>query len=80
MALVLKNWVELIKVWKMEAKWKVFNQCKHFGEESYTFISIHEIGLLTSCYLCMNYHWSFMLDYGLIQTWYSHTTQKPNVQ
>ena len=19
------------KVWKMEAKWKAFNQCKHFG-------------------------------------------------
>ena len=26
------------KVWKMEAKWKVFNHCKHFGEESYMFI------------------------------------------
>ena len=41
------------KVWKMKAKWKAFNQCKCFGEESYMFISISEIGLLTSCYLCI---------------------------
>ena len=29
------------------------SQCKHFGEESYMFISTSEIGHLTSCYLCM---------------------------
>ena len=32
------------KVWKMEAKWKAFNQCKHFGGVSYMFISTSEIG------------------------------------
>ena len=41
------------KEWNMEAKWKDFNHCKHFGEESYMFISTSEIGHLTSCYLCM---------------------------
>ena len=38
---------QIMKKKKFEAKWKIFNQCKHFGEESYIFISIHEIGLLT---------------------------------
>ena len=37
------------KVWKMEAKWKALNQCKHFGGESYMFISTSEIGHLTLC-------------------------------
>ena len=37
------------KVWEMETKWKTFNQCKHFGENSYTFISTSEISHLTSC-------------------------------
>ena len=35
------------KVWKMKAKWKVFNQYKHFGGGSYKFISTSEIGHLT---------------------------------
>ena len=41
------------KAWKMEAKWKAFNLCKHFSEGSYMFISISEIGHLISSYLCM---------------------------
>ena len=73
---------------KKEVKWKAFNHCKHFGEESYTFISTTKIGHLTSCYLCIAIcvwldwidHWSFILNYGLIHTWYSHTTHKSNVQ
>ena len=83
MGSLLKNWVVLIKVWKMEAKWKTFNQCKHFGEESYTFISIHEIGLLTSCYLCMTWlNWSLKLHATLWTNSYlilTHNT-KSNVQ
>ena len=47
------------KVWKMEAKWKAFNLCKHFSDGSYMFISTSEISLLTSCYLCMTWlNWS----------------------
>ena len=67
----------------MEAKWKAFYQCKYFGEESYMFISISEIGhwLGVICvWLDWIDHWSFILDYGLIHTWYSHTTHKSNVQ
>ena len=37
------------KVWKVKAKWKTFNQCKHLGGGSYMFISTSEIGHLTSC-------------------------------
>ena len=65
----------------MEAK--CFNHFKHFGEESYMFISTSEIGHLTSCYcvwLDWIDHWNFILDYGLIYTWYPHTTHKSNVQ
>ena len=82
MALMLKNWVVLIKVWKMEAKWKRF-QSKHFGEELYTFISIPEIGLLNSCYLCttwLNWSLKFHAKLWTISYWHSHTTHKSNVQ
>ena len=41
------------KVWKVEAKWKAFNQCKHLCEGSHTCISTSEISHLTSCYTCM---------------------------
>ena len=42
-----------------ETKWKTFNHCKHFGEESYIFISTNEIDHLTSSYLCMIWlNWS----------------------
>ena len=47
------------------------------------FISSSEIGHLTSCYLCMtwlNWSLSFILDYGLIHTWFPHTTHKSNIQ
>ena len=43
------------KLWEMEAKWKTFNQSKHFDEESYTFIYASEISHLTSCYICMTW-------------------------
>ena len=60
----------------MEVKWKAFNHCKQFGEESYMFIFTSEIGHLTSGYLCitwLNWLLKFILDYGLIHTWYPHT-------
>ena len=54
------------KVWKMEAKWKAFNQCKHFGGGSYMFISTSEIGYLTLCYLSMTWlNWSLKFYTGL---------------
>ena len=67
------------KVWKMEAKWKAFNQCKHFGEESYTLISISNIGHLTSCFLCMTWlNWSLKIYARLWTNSYlilTHNTQ-----
>ena len=67
------------KVWKMEAKWKAFNQCKYFGEGSYMFISTSEIGHLTLCYLCMTWlNWSLKLHATLWTNSYlilTHNTQ-----
>jgi len=40
----------------MKKKWKPNEKpsiSKHFGDESYVFISISEIGLLISCYVHM---------------------------
>ena len=46
MASLLKNWVVLIKKYeKKEAKWKDFNQCKHFVGGLYMFISTSERSL-----------------------------------
>ena len=62
---------------------KSFQSSKHFGEESYTLISINEIGLLTSCYLCMTWlNWSLKLHATLWTNSYlilTHNT-KSNVQ
>ena len=68
-----------LKVWKMESKWKAFNQCKHLGEESHMFISNSEIGHLTSCYLCMTWlNWLLKLHIRLWTSSYlipTHNTQ-----
>ena len=67
------------KVWKMETKWIAFNLCKHFNEGSYMFISTSEIGLLTSCYLCMTWlNWSLKFHTRLWTSSYlipTHNTQ-----
>ena len=67
------------KVWKKESKWKVFSQCKHFGEESYMFISTSEISHLTSCYLCITWlNWSLKFHTRLWTNSYlipTHNTQ-----
>ena len=85
------SWHHFSKIWvvfyQKYEKWKpnekLSIKCKHFGEGSYMFISISEIGHLTSYYLCMtwlNWHWSFILDYELVHTWSTHTSHKFNVQ
>ena len=72
------------KVWKVEAKWKAFNQCKHIGGGSYMFISNSDVGHLTSCASCVRLDWidnlNFILEYELDHTWFTHTTHKSNVQ
>ena len=79
MASMLKNWVVLIKVWKMKAKWKAFNQCKHFSGEPYTFISTSKISHLTSCYMCITWlNWLLKLHARLWTDSYlilTHNTQ-----
>ena len=80
-----KVWKILFKVWKSNLNVKLqlmyhfanhinfFN--KPFHEGPYTLIFMHVIGL--SRFHAIGdwiYHWRFMQDYGLIRTWYSHTS------
>ena len=47
------------------------------------FISTSEISHLTrTSYVWLDWidHWNFILDYGLVHTWFTHTTHKSNVQ
>ena len=81
MTSLLKNWVVLIKKYeKNEVKWKAFNQCKHFGEGSYIFISASEIGHLTLCYSCMTWlNWSLKLHTRLWTSSYLNYTHNTSL-
>ena len=52
------------KVWKMEAKWKALN---HWFCANFVWLDWID-------------HWNFIINYGLVHTWFTHTTHKSNVQ
>ena len=69
------------KVWKIEAKWKAFNHTLVRGHIC-SFLLVRYVTWLHAICVWLNWidHWNFILDYGLVHTWFTHTTHKSNVQ
>ena len=72
------------KVWKMDAKMKNFqsNVNTFVGGHICLFLLVRYVTWLRVSCVWLDWidHWNFMLDYGLVYTWFTHTTHKSNVQ
>ena len=84
MASMLKNWIVLLKKyekWKPNEKLSI-NVSIFVRGHIRAFLLVRYVTWLRVIRVWLNWidHWSFMLDYGLIHIWYSHTTHKSNVQ
>ena len=72
------------KVWKMDAKMKNFqsNVNTFVGGHICLFLLVRYVTWLRVSCVWLDWidHWSFILDYKLVHTWFTHTSHKFNVQ
>ena len=82
--IIAQNWVVLIKKyekWKQNEKLSIIVS-PLVKSHICSFLLVRWVTWLHTICVWLNWidHWSLILDYGLIHTWYLHTTHKPNVQ